>query len=73
MEIIDKHYKALPKQKKNFIKLVASAFFIMAIAGYFLNFMSPLESYLIVIVGFIFSELLKLRYRVEDLEKKKKK
>ena len=70
MEWLDRHFIALPPGKKAFLALIWLVYLIIAAIGYAIGFMSLTEAFLIFVVGVIYTELLKLHYRVQDLEKK---
>ncbi len=72
MGILDKHFIALTLKKKSFVIAIGFAYFIIAIIGFKTGFMNLVESFLILVIGMIYSEFIKLQYRIEDLEKKKK-
>lgn len=73
MELTDKHFKKLSNGKKMFIGSTTLVFLLIAIIGYKIGFVNVVESYLIFIIGSMLAELVKLNYRVEELEKKKRK
>lgn len=68
MKIIDEHYKKLPLQKREFLAFILTGFFVVAIVGKLLMVTTGLESLLIFIIGTLFMSLMKLEYRIEDLE-----
>lgn len=72
MEIIDKHFIALPVKKKSFIVILGLVYLLIAIIGFMTGFMGIVESFLILVIGVIYTELIKLQYRIQDLEKKKR-
>jgi hypothetical protein len=69
MEILDKHFFRLPRKKKAFVIIIGTAFFIIALASYLSGLATMTESFLLFVVGILFSELVKMKYRVEALEK----
>ena len=70
MEWLDRHFIALPPKKKAFLAAIWLVYLVIAAIGYAIGFMSLTEAFLIFVVGVIYTELLKLHYRVQDLEKK---
>jgi hypothetical protein len=68
MEILDSHFQRLPNGKKMFVVGIGLGHFIVAIYAYAVGFTSIPESFLIAALGLTYSELLKLNYRIEDLE-----
>ncbi|MBR9676164.1 hypothetical protein GOV05_04090 [Candidatus Woesearchaeota archaeon] len=72
MDIIDRRFLALPKNKKVFVASIGTAYFLLALISYLNNVLNFFESFLILVIGILYTELLKLNYRVEDLESKKK-
>lgn len=72
MEIIDKHFLALSTKRKAFLATIALVFTAVAVVAYFTRLTSVLESLLIFIIGTIYGEMMKLYYRIEELEKRKK-
>lgn len=72
MKIIDEHYKKLSLPKKEFLAFTMTGFFSVALFGYIFSLISGFESLLIFIIGTLFMSVMKLEYRIEDLEKKKK-
>ena len=73
MDILDKHFMELPGGKKTFILIVGAGYFFVALFSVLYGFTNMVESLLIMVVGLLFTELLKLESRIEILEKKKKK
>ena len=73
MEILDKHFIKLPKKRKLFIFLIGGGYFLIGLIGYISKLTNLSESLLILAIGILFAELIKLKYRLESLEKKKKK
>lgn len=72
MGIIDKHFIALPVKKKSFVVILGLAYLLVAIIGFKTGLTGIVESFLILVIGIIYTELIKLQYRIQDLEKKKK-
>jgi hypothetical protein len=68
MEIIDKHFLRLPKNKQAFIMLIGTGYFIIGAFGYIFKLTNFMESFLFVVIGILYTEILKLQYRVESLE-----
>jgi len=73
MNIIDKHFKRLSYKKKILIILVGLGYFLVALIAYINGLTSAFESFLIFAVGALYSDILRLDYRIESLEKKKNK
>jgi len=73
MDILDKHFIALPVKKKVFIVSIGFSFFLIAIAAYQIKMATLVESFLLFIVGLLLSEMIKLEYRIIDLETINKK
>ena len=69
MELIDKHFVALPTRKKVFLGILTLAYLLIAIIGFKTGLFGLVESFLILVVGILYTELIKLQYRVQDLEK----
>jgi hypothetical protein len=73
MEILDRYFLRMPKKKQAFIMLIGSSFFIIGVAGFIANLTNLTESFLFVVIGIFCTEIMKLQYRIEDLEKRKGK
>lgn len=73
MDIIDKHFISLSPGKQIFVVIVGLMYFCAALIAFFLKALSAGEAVLLAIIGVLFSEMIKLHYRIESLEKKKKK
>ena len=71
MEIIDRHFIKLPKKRKIFVVIIGIGFFLVGLVGYIFKLTNIFESLLIVTIGILYSEIIKLSYRIESLEKKK--
>ncbi len=72
MEIIDKHFRKLPRKRKIFIIIIGLSYFLVALIAYLAKLTTSFESFLIFALGLLYSDLLRLSYRIEALEKKKK-
>ena len=72
MEIIDKHFRKLPRKKKAFIIIISLSYFLVALISYLAKLTTSFESFLIFALGLVYSDVLRLSYRIEALEKKKK-
>ncbi len=73
MEIFDKSFNKLPLKRKSFLVIFGAAFFIIGIISFFLKVTTLVESLLIILIGVIYTNLIKLTYRIEMMEKKWKK
>jgi uncharacterized membrane protein YqgA involved in biofilm formation len=73
MEILDRFFMKLPLKKKIFLIIIGMAFFSIALASYLMQITTLIESLLIFLVGMIYGDLIKLTYRIENMEKKWKK
>jgi len=71
MEIIDKHFKKLPRKRKAFIIIISLSYFLVGLIAYLTELTSSFESFLIFAVGLLYSDISRLSYRIETLEKKK--
>jgi len=71
MDIIDKHFKELDCKKKVFVVVISLAYLIIALTAYITCLTSAFESFLIFAVGVLYSDVLRLHYRIETLENKK--
>ena len=71
MQILDKHFKKLSLQKKIFLLIVSLGYIFIAIVGFKFNLTNLVESLLIFVIGVIYTELIRLNYRIQDLEGKK--
>jgi hypothetical protein len=72
MEIIDKHFVALSTKRKLFLVIIGISYFILAIVVYYYKLVNLVGCFLIIVVGIVYTEMLKLHYRIEKLEKRKK-
>jgi hypothetical protein len=72
MEILDKHFMVLPNNKKFFVMIIPFAYFVVGAVSYMYGLTTLIESVFAFIIGILFSELIKLQYRVEYLEKKRR-
>jgi hypothetical protein len=70
MDIIDKCFKELDYKKKIFIILIGLAYFLVALIAYIKGLTSIFESFLIFAVGALYSDVLRLNYRIEYIENK---
>ncbi len=73
INLIDKHFRALPIKKKAFLAMISTGFLLIAIIGYQTGYVNLVESFLIFVIGSIYMELMKFQYRVTNLENEKKK
>jgi len=73
MEIIDKHYKLLSNKNKSFLWFTLTGFNIISVIAFIFNVFSLIEMLFMMIFAAVFVQLLKLEYRIEDLEKKHKR
>ena len=71
MEILDKHFIALPNGRKIFVVVIGAGFLLVALIAHIYNLTNIIESMLILIIGILYAELIKLHYRIDSLEKKK--
>lgn len=71
MEIIDKHFIALPKKRKIFVCVIGICYLLVGLIANLFKLANLVESMLIVIIGILYIELIKLHYRVDTLEKNK--
>lgn len=72
MEIIDKHFLKLPKRRQTFIMIIIISYFVIGLLTYLYQLATVVESLFIFIIGLLFSELVKMQYRVEALENRKR-
>jgi hypothetical protein len=72
MEIIDRNYAKLPLKRKVFLFVIGFGFLFVGLFGYIFKLMTVFESLFIIFLGIIYTEIIKLTYRVEKAEKKKK-
>ncbi len=72
MKLLDPHFKKLSKDKKRFLAFIGAGYLIVAVLTYYFSVTTLLESFLIFVIGIIYTDLLKLNYRIEKLEKKKR-
>lgn len=71
MEILDKHFIRLPKKRKLFVFLIGGGYFLIGLISYTSKLTNLSESLIIMVIGILFAELIKLTYRLESLEKRK--
>jgi len=71
MDIIDRHFRKLPKKRQAFITIVCLSYFLVGLIAYLNGLTSSFESFLIFAIGVLYSDVLRLSYRIEALEKKK--
>ena len=71
MEILDKHFIALPKKRKIFVFTIGIGYLVIALIAYNLKLTNMVEGMLIVIIGILYTELIKLHYRVDLVERNK--
>ena len=72
MDVIDKHFLKLPRGRKVFVFVIGIGFLLTAVTGYRYGLTNFAESFLIFVIGILYTEIIKLSYRVESLEGKKK-
>ncbi len=70
MEIFDKHFIKLPKKRQLFVVIISLGYFLVALVGYLTCLMSLIESFLLFVIGLLYSHIIMLSYRIEKLEKK---
>ena len=73
MEIIDKHFIKLPRKKQAFVFVIVTGFLLVGLIAYTSKLINLVESFLIILIGTLFGEIIKLSYRIENLEKKRNK
>ena len=73
MDILDRHFIGFSAKRKTFLLFIAVSFLIISISSYYTALLDAMGSFFLFLVGILFVELLKLQYRIEDLEHKKKK
>ncbi|MBU0628081.1 MAG: hypothetical protein KKC75_02745 [Nanoarchaeota archaeon] len=71
MDILDRQFIALPKRKKAFIITIGTGFLLVGLIAYRFKLTNLVESSLIIIIGILYAELIKMHYRLKKLEKKK--
>lgn len=71
MGILDRQFIALPKRKKAFVMIIGAGFLLVGLIAYTSRLTNLVESSLIIIIGILYSELIKMHYRLLKLEKKK--
>lgn len=72
IEILDKHFIALPAKKKMFLVGIGLCYLLVGVVSYLTGLTGIVSSFLIAVVGVLYVEMIKLNYRITDLEKKKK-
>jgi hypothetical protein len=72
MEILDKNFIKLPKKRQLFVVGIASGHITVAILGLSFKMTTVIESFFLSVIGILYAEILKLQYRIESLENKKK-
>jgi len=72
MEIIDRNFRKLPIRRKVFLFIIGTGFFLIGLLGYIFNLITIFECLIFIIIGAIYTEIIKLSYRIEKTEKKKK-
>ena len=72
MKIIDKHFRKLPRKRRAFIIIIGLSYFLVGLIAYLAKLTTSFESFLIFALGLVYSDVLRLSYRIETLEKKKK-
>jgi len=70
MDIIDRHFLSLPKKKQAFVFIIVTGFLLVGLIAYTPKIINFVELFLIIIIGILFGEMIKLSYRAENLEKK---
>jgi len=71
MEILDRHFIALPNKRKIFVVAVGACYLIVGLIAYDFQLTNLVESMLIFIIGILYAELIKLHYRLTAIEKEK--
>ncbi|MBN2567450.1 hypothetical protein JXB02_05190 [Candidatus Woesearchaeota archaeon] len=71
MDIIDHHFRRLPKKRQTFVLMIGAGFFVVGVFAWFAGMADAFTAFLIVVVGVLFGELIKLHDRVEKLETRK--
>ena len=71
MEILDKHFIALPKKRKIFVVIIGTCYLLVGLIAHMYNLTNIVETMLIIVIGILYVELIKLHYRIDALEKKK--
>ncbi len=69
IEILDKHFIAMPKARKTFVVSIGLGYFLIALIAYIYNLVNAVEGMLILVIGILYTEIIKLNYRIEKLEK----
>ena len=73
MEILDKHFIGLSYKRKWFILMISLAYLIIGLIAYLCGLTNIVETLLIFVIGILYSEIIKLHYRIESLETKNHK
>ena len=69
MEIWDRHFMKLPLKRRLFVIVIGLGFFLIGLIGYIFGVTDSVSSFLIFVIGLLYAEMLKLSYRIENLEK----
>ena len=72
MDIIDKHFIKLSKKRQLFVFVITIGFFFISLIAYAYKMINLVETFLIILIGILYGEIIKLSYRIENLEKKNK-
>lgn len=68
MEILDRHFILLSPSRKFFLFCIGLGFFLIALLSYRFGIADIIETFLVFAIGMVFIEMLKLEYRIDDLE-----
>lgn len=72
MEVLDRYFMGLPKKRQLFVVSIASGHITVAILGLVFKMTTVIESFFLAVIGILYAEIIKLQYRIETLEKKKR-
>jgi len=72
VDIIDKHFIKLSKKRQLFVFVITIGFFFISLIAYAYKMINLVETFLIILIGILYGEIIKLSYRIENLEKKNK-
>jgi hypothetical protein len=71
MEIIDRQFLRLPRKKQVFVFVIVAGFMLVGLIAYISNLINLVSAFFIILIGILFGEIIKLSYRIENLERKK--
>jgi uncharacterized membrane protein len=71
MDIIDRKFLALPKEKQAFVFVIVTGFFLVGLTALLSGLTNLVEGLLVIVTGILLGEMIKLHYRIEILEKHK--